>query len=130
VAVEQHSIGEQQLDHRARLRVSSTTRRHVSVVRPDHAAVVLGVLGYLSPESDTRAPAAELHARAHAWLAHHDPYTVRDPASAQPITWEPDSEAAGHYRGNPSAFRGTFSAFTATAHAAGSGDWVSWEPGR
>jgi hypothetical protein len=128
VTVERDRTGEQQLDHQTRLRVSSTTRRHVTLVRPDHAAVVLGVLGYLSHQSDTRAPAAELHSRAHAWLAQHDPHTVRDPASAPPITWEPDAEAAGSYRGNPRAFRGTFSAFTATSRAASRGDWVCWEP--
>ncbi|MGH3828403.1 MAG: hypothetical protein ACRDQX_14730, partial [Pseudonocardiaceae bacterium] len=80
-----------------RIRVRSTTRRHVALASSGYAAVVLGVLGYPLDELASQAPAVELHGRAHAWLARHDPHSVRDPASAQPINWTPHPNAARSY---------------------------------
>ncbi|MGH3695290.1 MAG: anti-sigma factor RsbA family regulatory protein [Pseudonocardiaceae bacterium] len=106
----------------------STTRRHITPVSSNCAAVVLGVLGYPPHELASRAPAAELHRRARAWLARHDPHTIPDPASAPPITWVPHPDAIRTYAGNPPAFRRSFAAFTTTSRDPASEDWVSWEP--
>lgn len=121
-------IRDQNMNRPGRIRVRSTTRRHVTPVSSGYAAVVLGVLGYPPHELASRAPAAELQGRARAWLARHDPYTVRDPASAPPITWVPHPDAIRTYGGNPPAFRRTFAAFTTTSRDPASEDWISWEP--
>ncbi len=128
LSTSQNPICDQNMNRPGRIRVRSTTRRHVAPVSSSDAAVVLGVLGYPPHELASRAPAAELHARARAWLARHDPHTVRDPASAPPITWVPHPDAIRTYAGNPPAFRPTFAAFTTTSRDPASQDWVSWEP--
>jgi hypothetical protein len=111
-----------------RYEVRSTTRRHRALVRQDDATVVLGVLGYRTDEPLCRVPAVEFLARARAWLARHDPHTVRDPGSAGPVTWTPHRGCAETYRSRPVFYRSAFSAFTATATTPQESDWVSWHP--